>query len=385
MRIAAILDTRSKRKNDLYPIYIRLQDKGKRKYLSTGYRIEERYWNGTEVKRNHPMGSAINAYIADKIAAIKKAWATNKIERDDFDITKEDKQCRSFCDFLFNQAISYEKRDMIFKSVYVARMHREFKEIVGDIYADEITPVVVSKLDEYFIKCNNAPNTRAKKIKTFREQFRLFKKASGLNVANPFEDYKVKGSKVSKEKLTEEDIEAIEKLKLTGWPELARDIFLFQFYTKGQRVGVVIMARWEQIKDGRLYFVQGKNSEPVSVQLHPKLKKLLTKYKGKSDYIFNLVKREPTTDDQRIRIISSATTQINKYLKIVAEKLGSSKNITSHIARHSFASQLMSHTDSIFVIKDALGHSDIRTTQAYTKTLMDNHIDAEVGRVYGKK
>lgn len=58
-------------------------------------------------------------------------------------------------------------------------------------------------------------------------------------------------------------------------------------------------------------------------------------------------------------------TVINEHMKGVAEKLGIGSDLTTYAARHSFATILQRSGVSAEFISEALGHSNVRTTQNY--------------------
>ena len=68
-----------------------------------------------------------------------------------------------------------------------------------------------------------------------------------------------------------------------------------------------------------------------------------------------------------LNAISSATAIINKRLKRIAVKAGIKKNLSTHVGRHSFATMLISGNINLAVIKELLGHSDVKITQVYAK------------------
>ncbi|MNF00433.1 Tyrosine recombinase XerD [compost metagenome] len=55
--------------------------------------------------------------------------------------------------------------------------------------------------------------------------------------------------------------------------------------------------------------------------------------------------------------------------------LGIQKKITYYCARHSFATILKFNNISIDIIKEALGHKDIKSTMSYLNTLPSNTLD----------
>jgi integrase/recombinase XerD len=71
-------------------------------------------------------------------------------------------------------------------------------------------------------------------------------------------------------------------------------------------------------------------------------------------------------------------------LKTVAALAGITKDLTFHIARHTFASHLQDVTDNIHVIKDSLGHSKSQTTEIYLKALSDERLDKDMDKLYGE-
>ncbi|WP_353739335.1 site-specific integrase [Bacteroides acidifaciens] len=59
--------------------------------------------------------------------------------------------------------------------------------------------------------------------------------------------------------------------------------------------------------------------------------------------------------------------KMNAYLKEIADLARIEKHLTTHLARHTFASLSLSNHVPIESISKMLGHSDIRTTQIYAK------------------
>ncbi|MDR2058395.1 MAG: site-specific integrase [Dysgonamonadaceae bacterium] len=66
-------------------------------------------------------------------------------------------------------------------------------------------------------------------------------------------------------------------------------------------------------------------------------------------------------------LIIRKLNKYNKLLKTIAETVGINKKITSHIARHTFATLTLTKGVSIESVSKMLGHADIKTTQIYAK------------------
>ena len=61
---------------------------------------------------------------------------------------------------------------------------------------------------------------------------------------------------------------------------------------------------------------------------------------------------------------------MNAYLKEIADLSGIKKNLTTHLARHTFATTVtLSNGVSIESVSKMLGHKSLRTTQHYAKIL----------------
>ena len=67
--------------------------------------------------------------------------------------------------------------------------------------------------------------------------------------------------------------------------------------------------------------------------------------------------------------------KINKNLKLIATQLNVDANMTTYVAGHSFASVLKKSGVSIALISEALGHSDLSTTQVYLDSFDNEQID----------
>lgn len=59
---------------------------------------------------------------------------------------------------------------------------------------------------------------------------------------------------------------------------------------------------------------------------------------------------------------------MNGYLKEIADLCGITKNITSHLARHTFATTVtLTNGVPLESVSKMLGHKSVRTTQHYAK------------------
>lgn len=186
----------------------------------------------------------------------------------------------------------------------------------------------------------------------------------------------VKGRILNKEPLTEQELKSIAILNLTDTEATVRDMFLFSFYARGMRFEDCITLTWNAIRNGEIVYTMQKNGKTVTVEITNDLKDILRKYSSKScEYVFPfLIGKYGSRANFRAlpqdkakafaKEKSRLNTTTNRYLKKIAVKAGISKNLTFHIARHSFASLYdeMLGTEAAQV---ALCHTNIRTTRMY--------------------
>lgn len=84
------------------------------------------------------------------------------------------------------------------------------------------------------------------------------------------------------------------------------------------------------------------------------------------------------TEMEKLKAKQNFTRLVNQHMKRYAEKIGMSENISTYTARHSFATMAIRNNASIEYVGESLGHSDIKTTRAYIKSILDDESDKEM-------
>ena len=115
----------------------------------------------------------------------------------------------------------------------------------------------------------------------------------------------------------------------------------FSYYFAGVRISDVLELKWGDIIDGRLYYQMNKNDKPVSLKIPKQAIEILELYKAlkspSNDYIFPFLnKANPNDKRDLFKKMRNATNLFNKYLKRIAKLCDIEKNLSNHIARHSF-------------------------------------------------
>lgn len=248
---------------------------------------------------------------------------------------------------------------------------------------------------EAFLLGRNERTTISKKMKFFRH---LVQKAIDYEylepVSNPFSKYEFKAPKVAKASLEREEIKAMLELPiqpgLTRWH--ARNVFALQYYCAGTRIGDMLLMRWQNQVGDRLIFRMGKTGKPRSIQLSQEALKILDLYRKPEskpdDFIFPFLKNGLDVDlilsssKAKRKFLGGPTANINKGLKEVAAMAGITKNVSTHIARHSFARHALKATHDVYVVSKALGHSSLRVTEEYLESLDDGAVDQAINLTF---
>lgn len=231
-----------------------------------------------------------------------------------------------------------------------------------DLDLDRIDYKFLNDYEHYFKvvrKCNH--NSTMKYIKNLGKVIRL-SLAEGYMTKNPFDKFKLTYKTVQRDILTIEEVDRLVKLKI---PEerldRVRDLFVFCIYTGLAFVDVtnLKMEHLVKTKEGTTWIKNSRCKTSVSflIPLLPIPVRLIKKYEG-------FFKREidgsvmPTLSNQKY----------NSYLKELAIRAKISKNLTSHLARHTFATTItLNEGVPLEVVSKMLGHSDTKTTQIYAK------------------
>ena len=120
--------------------------------------------------------------------------------------------------------------------------------------------------------------------------------------------------------------------------------------------------RAKTIRTGR------SNPKIISVYINDDLKNIITKWsnwdKDKENYIFPILTPGLNPSQQRDRI-KEFVKDVNKGIQIIGLETLIESHITTYAARHSFSTVLKRSGASIEFISEALGHTDVKTTESY--------------------
>jgi len=261
------------------------------------------------------------------------------------------------------QLVGISKTQATYQKYEVTRRHLaafiQRKYNLSDISIKEITPMFITDFELYLRtvgKCG--ANTTAKFMQFFKRVI-IIARNNCMIVGDPFANYKIRLERVYRGYLSEDELKIIMKKKLVSERlENVRDLFMFSAFC-GLAYSDMAALTQDNIRtsfDGKLWIItkRKKTNTPVNVPLLDIPKMILKKYEGK------------LPNGKILPVISNQ--KLNAYLKEIADVCGIKKNLTFHLARHTFSTTVtLAKGVPIETVSKMLGHTNIETTQIYAR------------------
>jgi len=136
--------------------------------------------------------------------------------------------------------------------------------------------------------------------------------------------------------------------------------------------------KWNDIKGDRIFYTRSKAKGNFILKVLPPVQEILDYYQKNysgTKYVFPLLLKENMTPTQIENRKSKTLKKHNKDLKEIARICEIDKNISSYVARHSFANCLKQKGVATDVISESMGHQNLAITQAYLKELDSSVLD----------
>ena len=235
-------------------------------------------------------------------------------------------------------------------------LEKQYKR--SDLKLTELTYVVIREFDLYLrTEVGQNANTATKTMKTFKT-ITLLGQKMGVLLHDPFMNHRFHIEPVNRGFLTDEEILLIANKDLgISRLELVRDIFIFSCFTGLAYIDVSNLTPDHIVTLGDKQWImtqRQKTSVETNVLLLDIPKAIIAKYGGKT---YRNGKLFPMLTNQKT----------NSYLKEIADICGIKKNLTFHLARHTFATMSLSKGVPMESVSKMLGHTNIRTTQIYAR------------------
>lgn len=259
-----------------------------------------------------------------------------------------------------------------------------------EVQFKEINPNLLNKYESYLRATGSNDGGIGVKMREIRA---LINDAISRGFAKqedyPFRKYKISKFKSSgsKQALSKKEIKQFEELDVEKHLNLLNtyNYFVFSYYARGMNFTDLMTLKWSNIIGGRIVYKRAKTKTKFTISINSPMQRILDYYRKNqdisTDYIFPILLSNNMTPKQIANRKSKVLKQYNKKLKKIAAIQGIDKNITSYVARHSFATNLKFSGVSTDKISQLMGHSDIKVTQAYLRDFGDEELDEAVDRL----
>ena len=375
----------SRAKNNLVSVYARITVNGKRANISLKRKVTVSEWNSNKgrARGTKQESRLLNRYLdnvknriyeAHQELVKEKAYiCSQSIKARFLGEDNEEYSLLTLVDYhnsQMSESLSYGTLKNYFTTQKYIKLFLTKKRKTQDIYLSQLTYRFIIDFEKFLRsyspedhqkKMEN--NTVMKHIQRLRKMVTLAYKMEWID-KDPFIKFKPTYIKNEREFLREDELQKIierefEIERLT----LVKDLFIFSCYTGLSYIDVMQLNE-DNIAlgiDGGRWLITNrqKTHNRVKIPLLPLAEMLINKYRGH-------IKTKKT----RTLFPNISNQKLNSYLKEIADLCKIKKNLTFHIARHTFATTItLRNGVPIETVSKLLGHTKIATTQIYAKVI----------------
>ena len=376
------LRTSKKKKNGTIPIYVRVTVNGKRSDFSAKRSIDASKWNKykARAKGTNEVTRTLNTYLdtlkqdlydSHQHLLNKGKVVSAKALTNHYLGKSEEKKTILEVFKLHNDNITaligkgYAKSTVTkYNTTYKhLKAFIKYKYKSDDLHLIQVSLGTITAFDHFLktvqgvgVNCTNKYLTHFNKVVNLAVDNDWLDK-------NPCLNHKMKNETVTKDYLSEFEIQSLIDKDITNM-RLAqvRDVFAFCCYTGLAFIDVKNLIPGD-VKMGVdrelwLYTKRKKTGTKTNIPLFPHALMLIDKYKNHPEAV-NRGALLPVLSNQKM----------NAYLKEVAVICDLDKHLTMHLARHTFATFLLTKNIPIESVSKLLGHKSLKTTQIYAKVI----------------
>lgn len=260
---------------------------------------------------------------------------------------------------------------------------RRFTAFCADcaVFPRDITPALVQSFEDRLRAQGLSPNSTSFYMRVLRAVYNRAVSCGLTPQRHPFADVYTGIGATAKRAVAIEIIGKIKKLDLNGQLalEMARDLFLFSFYTRGMSFIDMAKLRVDDIHGGVLTYRRHKTGQLLQVKWESCMQKIVDRYvplTAGTPYLLPIL-----TGAGGERRYQSVLRQTNRNLRRIGRMVGLLQPLTTYVARHSWASSARKSNIPLSVISAGMGHTSERTTRIYLAELDASEINRANSRI----
>lgn len=379
------------------PLMVRIAKDGKRTMKSLGISVNPQHWDfgRNQPKANCPNRNLIKQIILKAEMEYQSKVLDKELKNEEFTASslineqKEEIKAKTVEEFYLSIIEDLRQKGRIGNSYAYLNSYNTLRNFnKGKKLNYTFSHIDVSfckKLEDWMRSKGNKDTTLSYQFRTLRATYNKAIEAKIVaREKNPFIEYKLShfNTKTIKRALSKNDILKIINADCNGQSklrQLTHDLFSFSYLCGGISFVDIANLTHQNIVEDRLIYQRQKTHGNINLLLSKEASTIIKKYstyQQEAEYLFPILHcKRHITPMQKSNRVHKICHQVNAELRIFAKELGISAEVTTYVARHSFATILKKSGVNIGIISQALGHQDIKTTQIYLSKFDNEQVD----------
>lgn len=253
---------------------------------------------------------------------------------------------------------------------------RRFFESAETVSWEKVTPHAMMSFADYLHKRGTTRNTQSFYFRILRAVCNRARETGEAELHDKLFDNVYTGkARTRKRALPIEDIRRIASAETKSEKEqLARDLFIFSFITRGMALIDMAHLLKANIAAGRLFYMRHKTGQAISMEWIAEMQEIATRYEhAGGDYLFPLISSDGA---EGWRQFKRSSQMVNYHLRKLGKRLNMPMHLTLYVARHSWATVAKSTGVPTALISEAMGHVSERMTQVYLGSIDVGRVDS---------
>ena len=244
-----------------------------------------------------------------------------------------------------------------------------------EILMEDIDSKMIEGYESYLKQKKLTLNTISFYMRILRAIYNRAVKSGVIADKKPFDHVFTTMTKTAKRAIPIQVIQKIAQAHITNKNEaLARDLFLFSFYTRGMSFVDIAYLKKTDLNNTYLIYKRKKTGQELKIAWRKEMQELVDRNSSKDGVHLLGILDENSEKSLRFQYHYTQCI-INTALKRLGKQLNLETNLTMYVARHSWATIARKKNIPLSVICDSMGHNSEKTTQIYLQSVDAEAID----------
>lgn len=244
-----------------------------------------------------------------------------------------------------------------------------------DISLNMLSPEIIDEYQTYLQERGLTPNTTSFYMRILRAAYNKASNKGLITNRYPFTRVFTGTERTVKRALPLTIIRRISELRLTrrSYIDFARDMFMLSFYLRGMSFIDMAYLRKSDIIDGHITYRRKKTGQLLIIEWTQEMQDIISKYpKNRTEYLLPIITKPDVNRRNQYR---RAINRVNTNLKAVGIRAKTDIQLSTYVARHSWASAAKEQGIPVGIISEGMGHTSEKTTRIYLASLDTSVID----------